>query len=221
MVENNGVPVIKDSGKQREFGTGAIRDFAEGKGRCDLLPLEEVAELLPSDTIKHLAQLSKEPTNVNHIYAALRSFADEIKLPLETLMIEASKQYEGGATVHNSKGKGWENVIVFDDSDGSFPSREDLSFDEFEEERRIHYVACTRARNRLIIGVMERLGRFLQECDFTKVTKLDDIEDDSKNNADILIEQESNPNEEISFFTDILDFPIDTTINFKQKGKAK
>ena len=90
MVESVGIPVIKDSGKQREFGTGAIRDFAEGKGRCDLLPLEEVAELLPSDTIKHLAQLSKEPANVNHIYAALRSFADEIKLPLETLMIEAS-----------------------------------------------------------------------------------------------------------------------------------
>lgn len=107
MVENNGVPVIKDSGKQREFGTGAIRDFAEGKGRCDLLPLEEVAELLPSDTIKHLAQLSKEPTNVNHIYVALRSFADEIKLPLETLMIEASKQYEGGAQKYGENN--WKN----------------------------------------------------------------------------------------------------------------
>lgn len=33
---------IKDSGKKREFNTGAHRDNAEGKGRCDLLPLEEV-----------------------------------------------------------------------------------------------------------------------------------------------------------------------------------
>ena len=29
---------IKDSGERREFSTGAVRDMAEGKGRCDLLP---------------------------------------------------------------------------------------------------------------------------------------------------------------------------------------
>jgi hypothetical protein len=29
---------IKDSGHRREFDTGAVRDMAEGKGRCDLLP---------------------------------------------------------------------------------------------------------------------------------------------------------------------------------------
>lgn len=32
---------IKDSGKKREFSTGAHRDFAEGKGRMDLLPHAE------------------------------------------------------------------------------------------------------------------------------------------------------------------------------------
>lgn len=34
---------IKDSGNRREFSTGAVRDMAEGKGRCDLLPLTEVS----------------------------------------------------------------------------------------------------------------------------------------------------------------------------------
>jgi len=29
---------IKDSGERREFGTGAVRDMAKGKGRFDLLP---------------------------------------------------------------------------------------------------------------------------------------------------------------------------------------
>ena len=29
---------IKDSGKRREFETGAVRDIQEGKGRCDLMP---------------------------------------------------------------------------------------------------------------------------------------------------------------------------------------
>ena len=31
--------MIKDSGKRRQFETGAVRDIAEGKGRCDLMPL--------------------------------------------------------------------------------------------------------------------------------------------------------------------------------------
>jgi len=32
-------PVILDSGERRDFGTGAVRDMAEGKGRFDLLPM--------------------------------------------------------------------------------------------------------------------------------------------------------------------------------------
>lgn len=31
---------IKDSGERRIFETGAVRDAAEGRGRCDLLPLD-------------------------------------------------------------------------------------------------------------------------------------------------------------------------------------
>lgn len=35
--------MIKDSGNRREFETGAVRDIQEGKGRCDLLPLDVVS----------------------------------------------------------------------------------------------------------------------------------------------------------------------------------
>lgn len=34
---------LKDSGTREEFGTGAVRDVQEGKGRCDLLPLDILA----------------------------------------------------------------------------------------------------------------------------------------------------------------------------------
>lgn len=36
---------IKDSGNRREFETGAVRDMAEGKGRCDLLPAVAILRL--------------------------------------------------------------------------------------------------------------------------------------------------------------------------------
>ena len=37
-------PTIKDSGDRTEFATGAVRDMREGKGRCDLMPLEVVGK---------------------------------------------------------------------------------------------------------------------------------------------------------------------------------
>ena len=37
-------PHITDSGKRTEFASGAVRDTQEGKGRCDLLPLDIVAD---------------------------------------------------------------------------------------------------------------------------------------------------------------------------------
>ena len=41
VAEACGVPPhILDSGNRRQFETGAVRDIQEGKGRCDLLPLD-------------------------------------------------------------------------------------------------------------------------------------------------------------------------------------
>lgn len=37
--------MIKDSGEIREFGTGAVRDNNEGKGRCDLIPASSLLRL--------------------------------------------------------------------------------------------------------------------------------------------------------------------------------
>lgn len=36
--EEEGSGALPDSGQRRSFSTGSVRDVAEGKGRCDLLP---------------------------------------------------------------------------------------------------------------------------------------------------------------------------------------
>ena len=43
---------LRDSGARQEFETGAVRDISEGKGRCDLLPLRAVSEII-CDNGKH------------------------------------------------------------------------------------------------------------------------------------------------------------------------
>lgn len=37
--------MIVDSGNRTEFETGAVRDMQEGKGRCDLMPLDVISDL--------------------------------------------------------------------------------------------------------------------------------------------------------------------------------
>ena len=56
------------------------------------------------------------------------------------------------STVHSAKGKEWDAVFVIWAVDGWFPSSRSIGDeDEMEEERRLMYVAMTRARNHLAV----------------------------------------------------------------------
>ncbi|SFE90868.1 ATP-dependent helicase [Roseivivax sediminis] len=61
------------------------------------------------------------------------------------------------STIHSAKGQEWRSVHVLNCVDGCLPS--DLgtgTTDEVEEERRLLYVAMTRAKDRLSLGVPQR-----------------------------------------------------------------
>ncbi len=56
------------------------------------------------------------------------------------------------STVHSAKGKEWDAVFVIGAADGAFPSaRAAWRPDDLEEERRLLYVALTRARDELCV----------------------------------------------------------------------
>lgn len=74
------------------------------------------------------------------------------------------------ATVHEYKGKECDSVYVWNDSDGVFPSSKcDVGVEEqLNEERRVHYIACTRAKKREHIYCMtSKVGMFVNEMDLT------------------------------------------------------
>lgn len=87
---------LKDTGFRREFGTGAVRDTAEGKGRCDLLPLIVVGKLMGSEELKLIGEF-KETKNPNCLLASIRMFSFKTNIDLPTIIIEVSKQFEDGA----------------------------------------------------------------------------------------------------------------------------
>lgn len=58
------------------------------------------------------------------------------------------------STVHSAKGLEWSAVLLIDLVEDRFPSRHALNkAEDFEEERRLMYVACTRARDYLALFV--------------------------------------------------------------------
>ena len=61
------------------------------------------------------------------------------------------------STIHSAKGGEWDAVFVIHAADGNIPSDMALKEDGgLEEERRLLYVALTRARNELHITVPQR-----------------------------------------------------------------
>jgi DNA helicase II / ATP-dependent DNA helicase PcrA len=78
-------------------------------------------------------------------------------------------------TVHQAKGLEYDVVFVVGLADGQFPGRRSIEADDVEEERRLFYVAVTRARNELYLcypkvatrggpgGMLLQPSRFLME----------------------------------------------------------
>jgi hypothetical protein len=99
---------ILDSGARREFDTGAVRDIAEGKGRCDLLPLDVVGELLESPAIESINDYVRTGMT-GHLYDAISLFIVNEFPDQYTAMIELSKHYEEGCKKYGDRN--WEKGI--------------------------------------------------------------------------------------------------------------
>ena len=106
------VGAIKDSGDRTEFSTGAVRDMREGKGRCDLMPLEVVAEYFRHGMyapdpkrgeeyywILHSINDFKRTdyTKTDFLYQALAAFEGRCYDYTPTMFLEVAKHFEEGA----------------------------------------------------------------------------------------------------------------------------
>jgi DNA helicase-2/ATP-dependent DNA helicase PcrA len=112
-------------------------------------------------------------------YDALTQFLADVSLYDDVL----AKREEAGrgddermvlSTIHQAKGLEWDTVFVIHLADGAFPNKRALGEEGgVEEERRLFYVAVTRARRRLFLSypltmgfdalVLNRPSQFLDE----------------------------------------------------------
>jgi DNA helicase-2/ATP-dependent DNA helicase PcrA len=109
--------------------------------RADLIQLEQIAGGYPSRE-RFLTELTLDPPDAT---------SDQSGVPL------LDEDYLILSTIHSAKGQEWKSVFVLNVVDGCIPS--DLGAGttaELEEERRLLYVAMTRAKDDLQLVVPQR-----------------------------------------------------------------
>jgi DNA helicase-2/ATP-dependent DNA helicase PcrA len=89
-------------------------------------------------------------------YQKLRSFLDDLALEPPSSLADMSPEQRGESltlsTVHSAKGLEWAVIFIIWTTEGYFPSaRASQSEEGVEEERRLMYVAATRAKDHLIL----------------------------------------------------------------------
>ena len=112
--------------------------------------------------------------NVEELLSSVKEYMNETKRPslngfLEKVaLIQDGDDTERGEqvivlTVHSSKGLEFENVFLAGFEEGIFPHKRSIEGDHIEEERRLCYVAITRAKRKLYISSCNNRIKFGNE----------------------------------------------------------
>lgn len=96
---------------------------------------------------------------ISERYRSLSSFLDDLALEPPTQSVYdiespgSEDEFLTLSTIHSAKGLEWHSVFVIGVVEGFFPNtRSSETFEDLEEERRLLYVACTRAKRNLFIS---------------------------------------------------------------------
>jgi DNA helicase-2/ATP-dependent DNA helicase PcrA len=119
-----------------------MRIHEDGPSRAmDLAALARIAATFPSRE-RFLTEITLDPPS------AASAMAEAPRLDDDYLIL---------STIHSAKGQEWRSVSILNGVDGCIPS--DMATgraEDIEEERRLLYVAMTRARDRLAVVVPQR-----------------------------------------------------------------
>ena len=176
--------------------------FADLDRKAQELPLDELLDYLLDRTgyLDHLKTLENAETkieNVEELRSSIVQYMNEAEEPslggfLEEVALYTEADRDDGSedkvtllTVHSAKGLEFRNVFVIGLEEGIFPSSRSLDSEEdLEEERRLAYVAMTRAkkrlyltsaRQRMLFGQTQRnvTSRFMKEIGSELIEKHD------------------------------------------------
>jgi superfamily I DNA/RNA helicase len=100
--------------------------------------------------------------NLNRLRETFETLSSETEMSLDDIIFQLvmngdKEESEEGrvviSTIHSSKGLEWPKVFIFNAIEGQLPHKFSQTEKEIEEERRLFYVACTRAKDHLVLGI--------------------------------------------------------------------
>ncbi len=145
-----------------EKAFGKYREFLEDVRMLDHLrarpntPHQHMTELIklyqPRLEMQYPDDYPRRLQGLEEIQHMAHSYTD-LDLFIADLVLESTEEKEEEqacislSTIHSAKGLEWNAVLIMDLVEDRFPSRHaSADLESFEEERRLMYVACTRAR---------------------------------------------------------------------------
>jgi DNA helicase-2/ATP-dependent DNA helicase PcrA len=173
-------------GQQESLGTGVGAEIEAIRGLYDDILRERYDR--PEARLADLEQLRVIAGGYPNRAAFLSAIALEPPQSTQDLALGGDAEDDALvlSTAHSAKGKEWDAVFLIWAVDGFFPlARAAADDDQLEEERRLMYVAMTRARNHLVVSYplnvystrrgadysMDQLSRFLDRGVRAKMQK--------------------------------------------------
>lgn len=161
----------------------AINYIRHGIGYEDYInEYSEYRRIRPEEFYEVLDELTETSKPFND-YEEWFQHMEEYK---EELIRQAAERYENSqcvelSTMHSSKGLEYKNVIIIDANEEITPHKKAVLNEDIEEERRMFYVAMTRAKERLFIfHCKERFGKELGPSRFVKEIIVNDTDKKGK-----------------------------------------
>ena len=105
-------------------------------------------EVMGTQKTANLQELANTASLYPCSAAGLTSFLEHIELDRSLAETDAGADAVQLITMHNTKGLEFRNVIITGLENGIFPRNDEIA-EDMEEERRLMYVACTRAQDAL------------------------------------------------------------------------
>lgn len=178
----NGCPLLEATQKLNipHFHKGYIEELSEAvTAAAKMRPSEAVLQLLNhgygqyigpemTESVRNMANNLNDYPSIT----AYLNFIDDLQEQAEEMkkLTATSTDYVQLMTIHAAKGKEWSTVFLIGAQDGVLPSSHEGT--DLEEERRLLYVAVTRAKERLYISYPRlsekhsepnEISRFLRE----------------------------------------------------------
>lgn len=83
---------------QTKYETGAVRDIKDGKGRCDLMPIDVMASLMEGyGRYAELIGRFIDTGNANELMTCIKEFCNDHYKGVSDAMLDVAKHFENGA----------------------------------------------------------------------------------------------------------------------------